>query len=149
MSTHEEIMDDFYNEIESRSRIVGQPFKILTNEGRPESSKKACPPSIKKRRSMNKREGESCLERARKAKWTANLICESYVTLVKAGHKKEANDWLRSRLVQDELTSGQGAIGLAERVDQEFKKRGIFLERVCSISSNACLPGSYGSGKRK
>ena len=36
MSTHKEIMDDFYGEIITRSKIVGQPFKILTDEDDPE-----------------------------------------------------------------------------------------------------------------
>ena len=29
MSTHEEIMEDFYGEIEHRCRIVGYPFEII------------------------------------------------------------------------------------------------------------------------
>lgn len=97
---------------------------------------------------MNKIQGEHLLEQARQAKWTANLICESYVTLVGAGQKKEADEWLRSQLVKNELIDGQRTIELAEQVDRAFKKRGIFLERVQSISSSECLPGSYGSGKQ-
>jgi hypothetical protein len=149
MSTHKEIMDDFYGEIITRSKIVGEPFQMLADEGRSEPVAKARVLSVDKGNGMNKGQAELCLEHARKAKWTASLICESYIALVEAGQKKEADTWLRSRLVQNELADGQQAIGLAEQVDRAFKKRGIFLERVHSISSSDCLPGSYGSGKRK
>jgi hypothetical protein len=150
MSTHQEIMDDLYGEIETRSRIVGQPFKRPADESGPETPAtgpiRDAPPVGDK--AMSKAQGEAYLERARKAKWTARLIYSSYVQLVKIGHQEEADKWLRSQLVQKELSDGQSAVDIAEHIDREFRKHGIILERVQSISSNACLPGSFGRGKR-
>jgi hypothetical protein len=42
MSTHEEIMEDFYGEIEYRSQIVGVPFKIIASDEVDRRESKKC-----------------------------------------------------------------------------------------------------------